>query len=365
MRLDLLGKYIGIMVSYYIGRPFYAPDSVSIVVTEKCNLKCYMCDFWKHSAANENVLTLSEFKMLFEDLSASGIKTVQLTGGEPFLRKDLIDILKLAKACGLKTVVVTNGTLINEANALEVVENTDLFYISLDSPLGAQHESIRGVPGIFEKVKGSVRLLTNQIKQKGLKTRIVFTVTMSPAGIHKPLDMVNLAKELSINGIIYNPASSVNYGYTTLKSPFNEDKEISGSYNQMVDNIIGLMDDPGNMIKSNPFYIEASKMFLAGHSKYYKFPCYGGGYNGPLITFDGTVFPCCAWNMKLGNIRQQKFSKIWKSKNAAVARSIIKKGKCPVCFHHTRTFDFVARAPFMIKDVKKLFSMYKNLLRSR
>src|SRR3989338_8802328 len=102
---------------------------------------------------------------------------------------------------------------------------------------------------------------------------------------------------------------------------------------------------------------------LKSHERYYKFPCLGGGYNGPLIGFDGTVFPCCAWNTPLGNVKEQPFSRIWKSKKAKEARLKIKRRLCPVCYHHTRTFDFLFFAPRLFKNAKTLLKGYKIISR--
>lgn len=363
MRLELLSRYAKIFSTYAMGYPLYAPDSVSIIVSNKCNLRCVMCNFWKENEKISNGITLNEFKRLFEDLRSFKVRMVQLTGGEPFLRNDLIDILKNAKGSGLETAIVTNGTLINEDKIFELLTNTDLIYISLDAPSKEQHEKIRGVSGVFEKIINSVELLENTIKDNSFPVRVVLCITITPQAIHEPEEMVRLVKKIGVNGIIYNPASSVYYGNTTLKSIHLENSYSNNSYAEMIDKIFTLMRDPGNMIKSNPFYLAASKEFLKGNERYYKFPCFSGGYNGPLIGFDGTVFPCCAWNVPLGNIKEQPFSRLWKSKLTKQVRKKIKKGECPVCYHHTRTFDFLCRAPFLFNNLKTLLQGYKVMFK--
>ncbi|HAH21810.1 MAG TPA: hypothetical protein DCL49_13040 [Candidatus Omnitrophica bacterium] len=363
MKLNLLYRYVKIIASYIVGYPLYQPDSVSIIVTNKCNLRCLMCDFWKDAPDAADGISLEEFGVIFKDLRQSGVTTVQLTGGEPFLRSDLIEILRAAKKTGLRTVIVNNGTLINEKDVLEFARNVDLVYISLDAPKKEQHEDIRGVRGIFEKIKKSVILLTKTIRDNSLSTRVIVVTTLTPKGIHAPEEMVALIKELGANGIIYNPASSVYYGNTRLKSLPTRENLSMDSYRGMVDRIIALMENLENRVRSNPFYLLASKEFLKGDERYYKFPCLGGGYNGPLIGFDGTVFPCCAWNTPLGNVKEQPFSRIWKSKKAKEARLKIKRRLCPVCYHHTRTFDFLFFAPRLFKNAKTLLKGYKIISR--
>ncbi|MBL7196548.1 MAG: radical SAM protein [Candidatus Omnitrophica bacterium] len=363
MKFKLLNRYSKVLVSYILGYPVFAPDSVSMIVSNSCNLRCVMCDFWKESLKISDGIKLEEFERLFEDLKSFGTRIVQLTGGEPFLRKDLVDILKAAKAKGLQTAVVTNGTLISEDIIPAFTQNIDLVYVSLDSPSKIQHENIRGNKDIFEKITQSVKLLVNAIKKMNLSTKVILCVTITPGSIHDPVEMVKLAKDLGVNGIIYNPASSVYYGHTTLKSTGSKNNISHYAYCKMIDKIITLMGNPGNLIRSNPFYLFASKGFLNGNERFYKFPCFNGGYNGPLIAFDGTVFPCCAWNGPLGNIKKQPFSEIWKSVIAKEVRQKIKRGECPVCYHHTRTFDFIWRAPLLFKNPAMLLRGYKIISR--
>ncbi len=364
MKFNLLNRYLKVIASYSLGYPLYTPDSVSIVVTNNCNLKCVMCDFWKDSTKISDGITQDEFRRLFADLKSFGVRMVHITGGEPFLRNDLIDILKSAKANGLETAVLTNGTLITEDNILAFASNVDLVYVSLDSPFKIQHEDIRGVPNIFEKITKNVKLLVKTIKDNAFSVRVILCTTITSKGMHDPVEMVDLAKDLGVNGIIYNPASSIYYGYTTfLKNADSNSIIPRDAYSKMIDKIIALMADPANMIRSNPFYLSASKEFLNGNKRYYKFPCFGGGYNGPLIAFDGTVFPCCAWNIPIGNIKEWSFQEIWKSAAAKEVRRKIKRGECPVCHHHTRTFDFIWRAPFLFKDPSMLVKGYKIISR--
>ena len=74
MKFNLLGRYLKVIASYSLGYPLYTPDSVSIVVTNSCNLKCVMCDFWKDTAKASEGINLSEFKKLFADLKSSGVR---------------------------------------------------------------------------------------------------------------------------------------------------------------------------------------------------------------------------------------------------------------------------------------------------
>lgn len=142
--LRLIGRYSKVLASYFLGYALYLSDSVSIVITNRCNLKCLMYEFWKENKQDSEILDLAELEVLFKDIHALGTRNVILTDGEPFLRRDLIDILKMARSIGLETLTVTNSTLINTDNVLDFVKHTNLVYVSLDAPTKLQHERIGG-----------------------------------------------------------------------------------------------------------------------------------------------------------------------------------------------------------------------------
>lgn len=364
MSIRLIKRYLKILLSYYVGRPLYQPDSVSLAITEKCNLRCKMCEYWKQDGGNRRPLSLQECKSLFNDLTKYGVKKIQFTGGEPLARPDLFSIFGAAKSNGLEITLITNGTLINERNYESIVDLVDSVYISLDTPQAEVHDHIRGIPRTFERATEAIRLLSKGRVEKDRKMRITICSIITIMSLHNPREMLNLIKNLGADRLIYNPAAAASYGYSNLKSDFANESTKMAKYNKMVDIIIELMDKDGATIKSNPFYLESSKKFLLGDKRYFYFPCYSGGYNGPLINYDGEVFPCCAWNFSLGNIRQNPFSHIWKSEEAKRVRKRIRNKDCPMCHHHTRTFDYIIRALLLVKNPARLWRGYIQLIKS-
>lgn len=360
MTLTLFKRYLKILISYYSGFPVFKPDSVSLAITDRCNLKCKMCDYWKQNKENKNPLNLKEYEELFKDLARYKVKRIQFTGGEPLLRPDLLDILYVAKSNGFEISLITNGTLINEIKGKDLIELVDTIDISLDSPYPDIHDSIRGVPGTFHKTTRTIKLLSNLRKEIGREVKITVCSVITNSGLHNPKEMLLLLKELGADRLIYNPASSGPYGYSHLKDDFAIEANKMAEYDKMIDQIIESMNKNGVMIKSNPFYLESSKNFLRGNKQFFHFPCYSGAYNAPLINYDGEVFPCCAWNLSIGNLKEKPFSHIWKSEEAKKVRRLIKKKRCPMCHHHTRTFDYVLRAPLLTKNPLHVWRGYQK-----
>ncbi|UCB56956.1 MAG: radical SAM protein [Candidatus Omnitrophota bacterium] len=364
MRLSPIRRYLKVLLSYYFGVPLYQPESVSLVITDKCNLRCKTCEYWNQKSKDKNFLSLQDCEELFSELAGCGVRQIQFTGGEPLLRPDLFSIFHAAKSNGLEITLLTNGTLINEKNCEAIVDLVDSINISLDSPHSEVHDSIRAIAGTFERATEAIRLLSGARKRKDKQVEITVCATISMMSLHNPAEMLALIKELGADRLIYNPASAGSYGYSSLKSDFANETMKMGRYDEMVDKIIGLMNGNGSLIKSNPFYLQSSKRFLRGDRRYSYFPCYSAGYNGPLVNYDGEVFPCCVWNVSLGNIREKPFSRIWKSERTRLIRKRIKDKDCPMCYHHTRTFDYIVHSPFLIRNPVGLCKGYLKLFRS-
>src|SRR5215813_1298256 len=97
------------------------PLDVICEISYLCNLACPTCFRWT-SKPDEHELTSEEWKGVLAKLQAwLGTFNLTFTGGEPFLRRDLLDIIKFASKIGLVTTVVSNGSLIDKALARQIV----------------------------------------------------------------------------------------------------------------------------------------------------------------------------------------------------------------------------------------------------
>lgn len=106
------------------------PTEVIIELTKKCNLNC---DFCYHTTNEDIKLSKEDVFKVLDDTKNSEIKAVRFTGGEPFLRDDLDEILTYAKKLELYVILNTNGFLINENN-INYLKNVDLILFSLHYP---------------------------------------------------------------------------------------------------------------------------------------------------------------------------------------------------------------------------------------
>ncbi|MCR1954637.1 radical SAM protein [Clostridioides mangenotii] len=134
----------------------------SVEMTHRCNLKCVHCCIDADGVVSDKKdLSTEEMKNVFDKIVKWNPGRIMLSGGEPMLRKDFIELLKYLKLnYDGKIIVSTNGTLINEKNVKVLSECASQIDISLD---GVDEEScslVRG-PGVFDKVINNVKLLKN------------------------------------------------------------------------------------------------------------------------------------------------------------------------------------------------------------
>ena len=141
-------------------------------VTRRCNLKCVHCYSGSEDRDYEDELSFEEGKALIDDLAELGSPVILFSGGEPLVRRDILDLIKYAVQKGRRAVLSTNGTLITEALA-DRLKELGLSYvgISLDG-LEAVHDSFRGVQGTFARVMRAI----GNCKAAGLKVGLRFTI---------------------------------------------------------------------------------------------------------------------------------------------------------------------------------------------
>lgn len=127
------------------------PHDITLELTTQCNLKCKHCsyDFGGH---NYEEMPFDTIIVLAKWCSEENVKRLILTGGEPFCRKDIIDIIKGIRAFYTGSLeIMTNATLIIKSNMTAITESIDRLHISLD---GYDEESVSSIRGhhVFERV---------------------------------------------------------------------------------------------------------------------------------------------------------------------------------------------------------------------
>lgn len=140
-------------------------------VSGACNLKCQHCR--ASELSNDDELSTSMATKLLDQLLDLKVQTLNLSGGEPFLKKGFFDLLDYAKNFPLVTIT-TNGTLLSDKNTVTKLKKfTNIrISISLDG-LKKTHDNLRQVNGTYDKVIKAIDNLT----QASIRTSVRYTLT--------------------------------------------------------------------------------------------------------------------------------------------------------------------------------------------
>ena len=324
------------------------PLFINFPVTYKCNAKCTMCDIWKKYSNNnkENNRTVDE-ELTAKDIAdfvqknkefLSNLRSIGFTGGEAFLRKDIVDIVKVVHE-GLPWVDVgiqTNGLLpeLIKERVSEIIRfNPDFkIAVSLDG-IGNTHDEIRGVKGAFEKAVRTIEYA----KELGI-TGITCGMTLTSRNYDQISKVAKRVESLGCEFSCFLPEKSEYFG--------NEDRNYEITREQL--NVIAEeLED-----FSCHYFMDNLRLQILGKAKR-TLPCYSG-YTSYVIDPYGEVHPCILRGESFGNIRDGLLEDTISSKRAWELR---KKLKSCSCWCQCEVSSSAIVAPF---DVLKWFSRNKN-----
>ena len=149
---------------------------IRLSISDVCNFKCGYClpnGYQKNKGDNRKFLSLDEIERLAKGLSELGVSKIRLTGGEPTIRKDFFEILKiLKKKSGIKkTVVTTNGYKLDQIAEKLVESEIDGINISIDSLNKEVFKKVTGHDRLLEILKGIEKL--QKLNFKNIKINAV------------------------------------------------------------------------------------------------------------------------------------------------------------------------------------------------
>jgi MoaA/NifB/PqqE/SkfB family radical SAM enzyme len=149
------------------------PFNCLIQVTNRCNLKCSFCDFWPNPAPLSEELSVADYAKVSSELSALGTFLVSLEGGEPFVRKDLVDIVRTFSAAHI-TAVFTSGWFVTEENA-RALWDAGLTHISvsIDYVDAHAHDGKRGLAGTTDRAWRAVNILRDTAPRGGGQVNVM------------------------------------------------------------------------------------------------------------------------------------------------------------------------------------------------
>jgi radical SAM protein with 4Fe4S-binding SPASM domain len=310
--------------------------------TSRCNLNCLHCYSSSTTDLDKDELSTADAKQLIRQLAEANCPVVLFTGGEPLLRPDLFELLTEARQLSLRTVISTNGTLIDQPTAEKLAEvGVSYVGISIDGEQSF-HDKFRQSPGCF---KAAIAGIEN-CQKADLKTGLRFTITKQNA--EQIPAAFDIAAEANIRRIcFYHLVRAGRAKKLDDQSPAPQqtrtavdtiiEKTKQAARNNLIDEVLTVgnhADGPYLLLKmaaeTNPLYEKAQQLLLAN----------GGNKTGEKIAcvgWDGQVYPDQFWrNYSLGNIKDKTFAQIWNNPANPVLEKLRRKSefadkKCRIC----------------------------------
>lgn len=177
------------------------PKGIILCVTGRCNLNCRYCEAGRADAAGE--LSLERLHRLVDELRGRGVSHLTLTGGEPFLRKDLLNLVEFAASSGLTLDITTNGTMLKNLGDWEcaLLKRCALsLNVSVDSHVAARHDDLRGVPNQFDRVMEGIE----NVKSRGGPPMNIKTV-ITRLNFRDIPEIFEMAARLGLAGAYFQP----------------------------------------------------------------------------------------------------------------------------------------------------------------
>jgi radical SAM protein with 4Fe4S-binding SPASM domain len=289
------------------------PSDVSIITTYRCQMRCKMCDIWEHPTDKRKEITAKELEILPE------FKFVNITGGEPFVRKDLHEIVEVTMKKSKRVVISTSGWHTNRIQKLaEQFPNIGI-RVSIEG-LSQRNDDLRGRDGGFDK---GLRTLLS-LQEMGIKD-IGFGITVSNRNSDDMLWLYKLSKEL---GMEFATAAFHNSYY------FHRDDNTISNQDEVIGNFHGLIERLLKESSPKSWYRAFFNLGLINYIRGNKrmLPCEAGSANFFIEPY-GDVFPCNGledkyWKESMGNIREYSdFNDLWNSEQAFRVREMV--STCP------------------------------------
>lgn len=315
------------------------PVMTYFCITGRCNLKCEFCEMGQ-AVTDSKDLTTNEVRDIIDELKDWRIKWLYITGGEPFVRKDIWEIIEYCLENGISLFrLCTNGTLLNNLDTSEkklLRRSVKRLIISLDSVNPAKHDEIRGVKGTFEKIRTFLELAKRDERLPDISLASVITADTYP-------DIARLIEFGHVYGVKHINFQPVNFlsnfpdfDAVVDKNRFLLKTEKLGVLKETIKQTIILAKSLN--VSSNLEMLEKwiAEYFLYSESKEYffdevlaNFVC-SKPFNYLHIHYNGDLLPCTMLP-RIDNIIGKNIRESWEKRILAYRKRLLRKEYFPQC----------------------------------
>jgi AdoMet-dependent heme synthase len=283
--------------------PFY----LSLAVTNRCQGRCVHCYSYLQRDDDRSELTTAELKSVIDQAARLGVFQIILTGGEPLLRKDIIELVRHARQRGIMVRLNTNSLLLDRGTAIALKKaGLSQCALSLDDSDPETHDRMRGLPGHHARTLANLKML----REIGLFSLV--NVYISRRHLESgPEKTIALAKNAGARGIVILPAvASGRWDREFDQVP--DEKEMAG-IRELQDLTMVFTERP-----SDRSICDALKKFVL------------------YVTAQGDLTPCPFVPYAVGNIKEHALDEMWRLFCEAIPSE--RKSGCPMNSPSGRVF---------------------------
>ena len=290
------------------------PRTMILLLNKRCNLKCDFCDLWHYT----DMMPFESAATIIQRAPAAGVKTLVITGGEPFMHPRIFAIIELAKNLGLGVNITTNGTLLRRDMERLIASRVDSLSISIDG-FAETHDALRGVAGCWSETMAAIGELQ---ERTDIHLNIYFVVTNKNVG-----DLVKIHDFARQRGIGFDfwPVNGYPHLYVT-------EGEARQTYLDAIEQIARTEPQVAERMDYYRYGIE----YMEGRRDHVR--CLGL-IEQFGVNHEGQLVPCCVWDQKglqVGSALERPLDELFYSQEAQDLREqIFSEGCVDQCFNHS------------------------------
>ena len=304
------------------------PRVLVMPVTYACNARCSMCTIWQRLPSKPPSFASFE-RVLANKSLGEHLEVVNLTGGEPFLRSDLTELIGIiVAACPrLREIgIPTNGSM-----PRRIVQNVRGIADALPAPAAVSvvvsidgrpevHDSLRGVDGLYTKAVHTLKALLQESKERKNLT-VGINMTVSPVNAGEIPFLEELAKQLG-TGLTLTPAVSSDLFINSKESPALSDADDS-SWSEVAERLSDYAERCGTQSLA-----DACRILKGG---FRESACVFWN-KGAFLDTNGDLYVCPVSKQGLfGNLRENYTEFPWRTPRHAAARDLLINNECRTC----------------------------------
>jgi MoaA/NifB/PqqE/SkfB family radical SAM enzyme len=313
------------------GFPKNFPMNLTLGLSYNCNSRCKTCNIWKIRNF-ENEFKLVEFEKVFKKIGKGKLYLLILTGGEPFLHKNLVEIAALGeKYCEPSSIVIPTNCILGlniVPKVKEILNQCKKSHITINisvDGIGEKHDEIRGIPGNFKRamdVYKELKLMEKQHKNFDVSLHTV----ISKFNYKEFENIYNELIKLKPHNYITEIAEK-RVELNTIGSDITPNYE---EYSKAIDVLINEISKQKNLSLKQSLRLEYYKTVKKIiKEKRQIVPCYAG-IASAQIDPTGEVWFCCVRAESIGNLRDVDYDlmRLWYNDKAKKQRKSIANKEC-------------------------------------